>query len=101
MDLIVGRRAIFPEHLCAKGRKKIIEVLEKENIEVISLSEKDTKSCSVETMKDVRKCVALFDKHRNELSGLIVTLPNLGDERALADASATLYSRPAYREEKG
>ncbi|GAG15289.1 unnamed protein product, partial [marine sediment metagenome] len=32
-----------------------------------------------------KKCAALFDRHRGVIDGVLVTLPNFGDERAVAD----------------
>ena len=32
-----------------------------------------------------KRCADLFKKHRDEIDGVIVTLPNFGDERAIAD----------------
>ena len=31
------------------------------------------------------RCADLFKKHRETIDGIIVTLPNFGDERAIAD----------------
>ena len=35
---------------------------------------------------DARHCAELFRKHRDEIDGIIVTLPNFGEERAIVDA---------------
>ena len=37
-------------------------------------------------MSDAEKCAALFKKHAEEIDGVLVTLPNFGDERAVANA---------------
>ncbi len=36
--------------------------------------------------QESRKCADLFDRHRHEIDGIIVTLPNFGEERGIADA---------------
>ena len=41
---------------------------------------------AVETYEDAKKCAALFKAHAAEIDGLIITLPNFGEERGLADA---------------
>lgn len=85
IGLIVGNRGFFPDHLCKKGREKIIKILEETGVNVISLSEKDTKLGTVESWQDAKKCAALFKKNREKIDGILVTLPNFGDERAVAD----------------
>ena len=86
LGLIVGNRGFFPAHLCEKGRAVILEVLEKAGFEVVALDPKKTKYGSIESLSDARKCADLFDRHRHEIDGILVTLPNFGDERAVANA---------------
>ncbi len=85
LGIIVGNRGFFPSKLCEQGRKSIIELLEAEGFKVVALNEKDTPYGSVETYQDAKKCAALFKKHREEIDGILVTLPNFGDERGIAD----------------
>lgn len=40
----------------------------------------------METYKEAEICAALFQKHAAEIDGIIITLPNFGEERGLADA---------------
>jgi L-fucose isomerase-like protein len=37
-------------------------------------------------VEDARKCAQLFDANRHEIDGILITLPNFGDERAVANA---------------
>ncbi|HIC89452.1 MAG TPA: fucose isomerase, partial [Anaerolineae bacterium] len=46
----------------------------------------DTKFGTVENLQDAEKCADLFRKHREEIDGVLVTLPNFGDERGVANA---------------
>ena len=39
----------------------------------------------METYADARKCADLFQAHRREIDGILVGLPNFGDEKAVAD----------------
>src|SRR2546429_25562 len=41
---------------------------------------------AIESLADARKCADLFKTHRDEIAGVLVTLPNFGDERAVANA---------------
>ncbi len=85
LGLIVGNRGFFPSHLCQSGRETILEVLEQEGINVIALSPDDTEYGSVESLSDAHKCAELFKAHREEIDGVLVTLPNFGDERGIAN----------------
>ena len=83
--LIVGNRGFFPDHLAAEGRAEMIAVLESAGVKVIALSPTDSKFGAVETHEEARKCARLFRAHRDDIGGVVVTLPNFGDERAIAD----------------
>ena len=61
-------------------------MLEEEGITAVILSPEDTKFGSVETLQDAEKCAALFKHHREEIDGVLVNLPNFGDERGVANA---------------
>jgi L-fucose isomerase-like protein len=84
--VIVGNRGFFPDILAKQGRRDILEVLKSNNYNVISLSMKDTKYGSVETYSDAKKCAELFADNSSKIEGIIVTLPNFGDERGAAEA---------------
>lgn len=84
--LIIGNRGFFPDVLVKEGREQIINFFEKNGFNVICLSTEDTKFGGVETLEDAIKCGKLFDENRNRIDGIIVTLPNFGDERAVANS---------------
>jgi len=39
----------------------------------------------VETHEEAKRCAALFQANSQRIAGVIVSLPNFGDERAIAD----------------
>jgi L-fucose isomerase-like protein len=84
--VIVGNRGFFPAHLCKTGREIVLKVLEEEGFNTIALTPEDTHHGSIESLEEARKCADLFRAHRDEIEGVIVTLPNFGDERAIANA---------------
>ncbi len=84
--LIVGNRGFFPDHLAKEGREEMLGVLGKAGIRAITLEPEQSKFGSVETHDDAIKCGDLFRAHRDEIDGIIVTLPNFGDERGIADS---------------
>lgn len=85
LGLIVSNRGFFPGHLCETGRQEVLRVLAEEGVEVIALNTTDTPYGSVESLQDSEKCAALFRAHRAEIDGILVTLPNFGDERAVSN----------------
>ena len=81
LGVIVGNRNFFPDSLIADGRKEILHVLQEQNIDAVILDEHATKLGAVETWEDAQKCGALFDENRQRIDGILVTLPNFGDEK--------------------
>lgn len=86
LGVIVGNRGFFPDHLCDSGRKTILKVLAEEGITAVCLTPEDTKFGSVETLSDSHKCADLFKQHASKIDGILVTLPNFGDERGVANS---------------
>jgi L-fucose isomerase-like protein len=84
--VIVGNRGFFPGHLAKSGREEMISVLEGAGMKAIVLSEAESQHGAVESYEEARRCAELFKKHAEEIDGIIVTLPNFGDERGIVDA---------------
>jgi L-fucose isomerase-like protein len=85
LGLIVGNRGFFPAHLCESGRKDVLKVLADHGIETVALPVEATKFGAVESLADAQKCADLFKENAERIDGLLVTLPNFGDERAVAN----------------
>ncbi len=85
LGVIVGNRNFFPDELVTEGRQDVISLFKEKNIKPIMIDEKETKLGCVETWEDAKKCAALFKKHADEIDGILVVLPNFGDERGVAD----------------
>jgi L-fucose isomerase-like protein len=85
MGVIVGNRGFFPDHLAKSGREELIQVLQKTGMDAVVLSAEESKHGAVETYEEAKRCAELFRKHEQQIDGVIVTLPNFGDERAIAD----------------
>ena len=83
--IVVGNRGFFPGHLANSGREEMIAAVESAGDKAIVLSAEDTTYGAVETFSDAIRCSDLFKKHAVEIDGIIVTLPNFGDERGVAD----------------
>ena len=85
MGVIVGNRGFFPDHLAKSGREEMLRVLAAAGMDVVSLTPEESKYGVVETREESRRCAELFKKNRERIDGIIVTLPNFGEERAIAD----------------
>ena len=85
LGVIIGNRGFFPGHLCETGRKTILKVLAEEGIQTIALTPEDSTYGSIESIHDAQKCAELFKAHRDDIDGVLVSLPNFGDERAVAN----------------
>ncbi len=85
MGMIVGNRGFFPDHLAKTGREEMIQALQKAGIDVVTLTTEESKYGAVETREEAKRCAALFRSKGEQIDGVIVTLPNFGEERAIVD----------------
>lgn len=85
LGVIIGNRGFFPTHLCEAGRRTILKVLSEEGFEVVVLPESANAFGSVESLEEARACGELFKANKEKIDGILVTLPNFGDERAVAN----------------
>src|SRR4030095_8437811 len=83
--VIIGNRDFFPDKLVATARTEIIDLFQKLDITAIMLGDADTKLGGVETFAEAQKCAALFKQHADEIDGILVVLPNFGDEKGVAE----------------
>jgi len=85
MGIIIGNRGFFPDHLAKTGREEMMRAIEKAGMECVVLGPEQSKHGAVETREEAKRCAALFQQNRDRLDGIIVALPNFGEERAIAD----------------
>jgi L-fucose isomerase-like protein len=86
LGIIVGNRGFFPDRLCEDGRDEILRALDRAGVRPVLLPASATRAGAVESLADAEKCAALFREHAGSLDGILVTLPNFGDERGVANA---------------
>ena len=84
--IIVTNRSFFPAHLVTEERAKILKKLRSMGCEAIIVSEQDTPLGAVRTLSDAKICADLFKKNRDNIDGIIVILPNFGEEVGVATA---------------
>ncbi len=83
--VIVGTRGIFNSELAAADRKKLLKTLDELQISYIIPSPEETTNGGIETRRDVKVCAELFRRHAEEIDGIVVALPNFGDELAVIE----------------
>jgi L-fucose isomerase-like protein len=85
IGLIVGTRGFFPASLAESGRKDIIAKLENSGFNVLIPGEDATAYGAVESLADAKLYARFFKDHDEEIQGIVVTLPNFGDEIGIVE----------------
>ena len=84
--VLISNRSFFPDHLVKTARATLLRKLEQWGHQVVTLSESDTPMGETMTYEEAEKCAALFRQHRDQMDGIIICLPNFGEEAGIADA---------------
>jgi L-fucose isomerase-like protein len=85
LGVIVGNRDFFPDSLIASARRQIAALFAEAGIVAVMVDEQTTKLGAIETYADATKSAALFRAHAERIDGVLVALPNFGDEKAVVD----------------
>ena len=85
LAVIVGTRGFFPTHLAHEGRADILRILKEEGFDTVCLGAKEATGGAVESLPDAQLCGELLKKNADKIDGILVTLPNFGDEKAIAN----------------
>ncbi len=86
LGVIIGNRDFFPDALVTEARRDLLSLFAELDVEPVMLSESDTKLGGVETWEDAKRCADRFRRHADRIDGILVSLPNFGDEKGVADA---------------
>jgi L-fucose isomerase-like protein len=86
LGIIIGNRGFFPDVLVAEARKDLKRLCDTAGIRAVMLSPEQSKLGGVGTFAEARACAELFASHRNAIDGVLICLPNFGDEKAATDA---------------
>ncbi|MDW7658363.1 MAG: hypothetical protein SCM11_14435, partial [Bacillota bacterium] len=102
--LFFGNRGFFPESLIAQARSQIKTAVEKQGFSTLLLDESSTRYGAVETADEGRCYAAFLKENRDRYDGVILSLPNFGDENgaiaALQDCQVPILIQ-AYPDEIG
>ena len=83
--VIVGTRGFFNPALAADGRGQLLRQLEALGYQYVILPEAATPTGVVESLADAQQCARLFQQERERIDGIIVCLPNFGDELGIVN----------------
>src|SRR5215472_9719035 len=86
LGVILGNRDFFPDVLVGEARRDLEKLFSAMSIEPVWLSPQQTKSGAVESWSDAQKCGDLLRRNRDQMDGILVCLPNFGDEKGVADS---------------
>lgn len=85
LAVILGNRDFFPDRLITEARADVLKLFAELDLEAVILDENETKLGSVETWQHAKRCGELFRQNRERIEGVLVVLPNFGDEKGVAD----------------
>jgi L-fucose isomerase-like protein len=86
LGVIFGNRDFFPDGLVAEARRDLTQVLTGLGIQTVMLTPEQTKLGAVETWQHAVLCGQLLREQRHRIDGVLICLPNFGDEKGIADA---------------
>jgi len=86
LGVLVGTRGFFPTHLAHSGRAEMLKILKEQGFNTVCLGAKEATGGAVENLADAHLAADLLKKNAEKIDGLLVTLPNFGDEKAVANA---------------
>jgi L-fucose isomerase-like protein len=86
--VIVGTRGFFPASLAERGRKDILAKLNQLGYGAVIPPENATPFGAIETLSDAKICAKLFRDNAEVIDGILVILPNFGDELGVVETIA-------------
>lgn len=86
LGVIIAHRDVFSEELAVAGRTEISRALQRCQVEYVMLEKNEIGPGIVSNLEQAKACADLFRRHQDEIDGILVSLPNFGDERSVAEA---------------
>jgi L-fucose isomerase-like protein len=86
LGVIIGNRDFFPDVLISEARRDLSKLFDKLSVQPVWLTPEESKLGAVETWADAQKCGDLLRHNRDRVEGILVCLPNFGDEKGVADS---------------
>ena len=83
--VIIGSRAIFNPAVATAAREQVLAQLARLKIATLIMPAGETANGAVETRQEAKRYANFFRQHRDAIDGIVVLLPNFGDEIAIAE----------------
>ena len=78
--IIIATRNIFNFKLAVDARRKVLDKLSQMGFDYVILQSEETPTGNIEGYEDAKKCARFYRQHADKIDGIIVVLPNFGDE---------------------
>ncbi len=85
LGLVVGSREFFNGAPALQTREELLKQLDGLNVASAILPVDATKNGAVQSRDDARRYAAFFREQRETIDGLVICLPNFGDEIAISE----------------
>ena len=98
--IIVSTRAFFPGSLALTARGIVERRMAALGHDIVMIEESAVKYGAIESYDDALKCAELFKANRERIDGVVVVLPNFGDEVGVSSTLALaqdVYKRQSPR----
>jgi len=86
LGVLFGNRDFFPDALVTEARRDIASLFAEMQIDIVAVDEQMTNLGNVMTYDDAKQCGELWRQNAPRIDGILICLPNFGDEKAAADA---------------
>jgi L-fucose isomerase-like protein len=84
--IIIATRNIFNARLAVEARAIVLDKLKKMGYGAVILPSEETLSGNIEGYEDAVKCADYFKKNAEKIDGIVVVLPNFGDELGVVNS---------------
>ena len=84
--LLVANRGFFPSTVIQSAREEMKAAFAKAGVECLDMEVERTKYGAVETMQEGRIYAQFLKEHDGEYDGVVICLPNFGDENGIKEA---------------
>lgn len=86
LALLLGNRGFFPGSVIADAREEMCAAITRANAEVLCMDSTLTRYGAIETREEGKIFADFLKAHDGEYDGLIICLPNFGDENGIKEA---------------
>ena len=85
LGIMVGSREFFSPTVALASREQVLAQLARLDVDPLILPVDATANGAVQSREDAKLYARFFREHREEIDGLVVLLPNFGDEIAILE----------------